>query len=106
MAQLASKVTLAGPGKLVVSFAAKYNSGKIFCERPETASKLQRELSRLAGKGVELAFQLEADASGGASPPTSARQRSVQVCQRPFVRKALELFDATAGRTEEPERVS
>ena len=106
MAQLASRVTLNGPGKLVVSFSAKYNSGKIFCERPETASKLQRELSRLAGKDIELAFQLEADGPAEQARPTSARQRSVQVCQRPFVRKALELFDATAGRTEEPERVT
>ncbi len=106
MAKLASNVTFSAGNKLVVYFAAKYNSGKLFCERPETASKLQRELSKLAGQSVTLAFQLQAEDPAEQARPTSVRQRIGQISQRPFVRQAMELFDATPGRLEEPERVN
>jgi DNA polymerase-3 subunit gamma/tau len=104
-ARQATVATLAAPDQLVVAFPKQYNFCKQFCERPETMRQLVDTLSQLAGGAVRLALQSIDD--GLAKPveaarPTSNRQRMYEVCRQPFVRRAMEVFDAIAERLEEP----
>lgn len=104
-AKQATVATVAAPDQLVVAFPKQYNFCKQFCERPETMRQLADTLSQLAGGTVRLALQTIDD--GPAKPveaarPTSNRQRMYEVCRQPFVRRAMEVFDAIAERLEEP----
>jgi DNA polymerase III subunit gamma/tau len=103
MAKQASRTAIRAPNCLVAYFPAKYNSCRLFCERPETAKRLAEVISRLAGGFVQLAFQEIPDESAETQlRPTSHRQRMKEVCDRPFMKKTMELFDATALRLDEP----
>jgi DNA polymerase III subunit gamma/tau len=104
-AKQATVATVASPDQLVVAFPKQYNFCKQFCERPETMRQLVDTLSQLVGGAVRLALQTIDD--GPAKPaeaarPTSNRQRMYEVCRQPFVRRAMEVFDAIAERFEEP----
>jgi DNA polymerase III subunit gamma/tau len=104
-AKQATVATLAAPDQLVVAFPKQYNFCKQFCERPETMRQLVDTLSQLAGGAVRLALQAIDDSPAKpveAVRPTSNRQRMYEVCRQPFVRRAMEVFDAIAERLEEP----
>ena len=99
------------PNTLVVSFPAKYNSCKSFCEQPLQRAKLEKTLAEVAGQTVRLALELiETDpAQPSSSPPgrtPSRRERHAEVAARPFVRRAMELFDAADFRIDPPDSPS
>jgi DNA polymerase-3 subunit gamma/tau len=103
-AGLADSVVLAGPRRVVVRFPRKYQSCKLYCERPEQAAMLQRRLMEVVGPPVQLEFVVdesivEAAPTQRAAPP---RPRTAERAQQPFVKKAMELFGATSIRVEEP----
>ncbi len=97
-------VTAPAADRLVASFPAKYIACKSFCEQPEQRLKLESGLAAATGRPVRLQFEvLPGDAApgdGGAAP--SRRQLQLQVGTRPFVRRAMELFDATQIQVEPP----
>jgi DNA polymerase-3 subunit gamma/tau len=101
------KWTVAGPGKVVAHFPKKYHVSKVFCERPEQLSRLEKAISALAGGSVRIEMALsdepevpvQTSAKTGPAPHERLREKS----QQPFVRKALELFDARPLRVEEGE---
>ncbi len=103
-AALADGVTLAGPRRLLVRFPRKYNSCKLFCERPEQAATLVRRLAEVVGGVVQLEFAVDEANSEPTSvpPPMSARARTAERAQDPFVRRAMELFGASSIRVDEP----
>jgi DNA polymerase-3 subunit gamma/tau len=107
-AMQASEAAIVAPNQLVVTFARKYNFCKQFCERPEISSQIAEIVARLAGQPLSLQFCLadEAPQEQAAARPATLRQRMNEVCQRPLVRQAIELFNATPMRLEEPERIS
>jgi DNA polymerase-3 subunit gamma/tau len=107
MARQASGIAIRAPNQLVATFPAKYNSCKLFCERPEVVKRLAQVISQLVGQPVQLSFQLSDETPAEVQParPVSHRQKMQEVCDRPYVRKAMEVFDATALRLEEPEQV-
>ena len=103
MSRQATQGRIVESDQLVVFFPAKYNSAKMFFERPENAVKLAALLADLVGRRLKIGYELEADSqteSADAPRPTSQRQRLAQVCQRPFVRQAIELFNATPQSVE------
>jgi len=104
-AQQATKAAISAPNKLVVEFPKRYNFCRQFCERPEIISQLTSIVEELAGTVLWLEFRLADEEPGepAAEPEkaTTLRQRMYEACQRPFVRQAMELFDATAQRLEE-----
>ncbi len=103
-ASQASAAAIHAPNQLVVTFAKRYNFCRQFCERPEIVSQLNSILEQM-GAAWRLEFRLADDQpSDAAAVPeraTTLRQRMYEACQRPFVRQAMELFDATAQRLEE-----
>jgi hypothetical protein len=107
-ALFAERVAISGPNRLAVSFPARYNSCKLFCEYPERAAKLERALSDAIGSPVKLDFRLldEPTGQGSAAPARKAvsqRSRLAEVGQNSFVRRAGELFKAQPVGVEEPD---
>ncbi|HZZ27529.1 MAG TPA: DNA polymerase III subunit gamma/tau [Pirellulales bacterium] len=104
-AQQAKNAAISAPNKLVVIFPKRYNFCKQFCERPEMVLQLKEIIEELAGRALQLEFRLSDDETTKPAEPQRAanpRQRMYEACQRPFVRQAMELFEATAQRLEEP----
>jgi DNA polymerase III subunit gamma/tau len=103
-AQQATAAAISGLNQLVIMFPKRYNFCRQFCERPEVASQLAEIVSRLAKRQLTVSFELAEEAPATAregSPPLTQRQKIHQASQRPFVKKALELFDANPVRLEE-----
>ncbi|MEX0939446.1 MAG: DNA polymerase III subunit gamma/tau [Pirellulales bacterium] len=107
-ANLFVDVATSAPNNLVVSFAEKYTACKAFCEKPEQRAKLEQALTRLAGQPLRLRFTLVPDAApeaatSAAPRPKSRRQLEADVAGRPFVQRAMEIFDATGLRADRPD---
>ena len=110
-AALFERLATSAPNSLVVSFAAKYNSCKSFCEQPEQRAKLENALAEMTGETVRLAFELvETDSAETDSPPQgrspTRREIQAEVVGRSFVRRAMELFDVTDCRIDPPDASS
>jgi DNA polymerase-3 subunit gamma/tau len=102
----ADRLAISGPNRLVVSFPAKYTSCKEFCEHPERTPQLEAALSRAVGSAVRLEFRVDPQpATVPAEPtlprPVSQRARLAEKAQNPLVRRAEELFEATAVAIDE-----
>jgi DNA polymerase III subunit gamma/tau len=103
-AQQATAAAISTSNQLVIRFPKRYNFCRQFCERPEVASQLADIVSRLAQRKLSVSFELAEELSvpaREAPTPLTQRQRIHQACQRPFVKKAIELFDANPVRMEE-----
>ena len=97
-------VAISAPNRLVVSFTPKYNSSKLYCERPEQCGRLEQAVSAITGRTVRLEFQLLD--SGTEQPPekpvVSARTRMREVHSHPMVRQAMEMFGAEVSGVGRP----
>jgi DNA polymerase-3 subunit gamma/tau len=107
-ARAASEVAIRAPNQLAVVFGTKYNFSKSFCERPDRAGQLQDAVSAVAGYPIRLMFELAVDSAsnGGPRRVVSARQRKAEleaeICRRPLVERAVQLFGATVEVLEKP----
>jgi DNA polymerase-3 subunit gamma/tau len=103
-AAAAERITSAAPNRVIVGFPRKYTLPKTFCERPEQTTRLERALSALAGGTVKVEFVLldEAHVSTRPTVPTgpTAQELSREKAQHPWVRQALEMYDARILRVE------
>jgi len=96
-------IEILGDAGLVVQFESGAAIAKDQCEQPETHQQLERVASRFCGADITLRFEL-ADAPQAA--PENAtnpsrpnrRQLHAEVAERPFVKKALNLFDVQPGQ--------
>ncbi len=104
-AALCESVAIRAPGRLVVTFRAKYTACKAFCERPEQLAKLETALGETAVGPIKVEFELlreEPQAAPAARRGPGNRQRLAEKAEHPLVRRATELFDARLVRIEEP----
>ena len=85
-------------------FPPGYNSGKLFCERPERKEKLEQVISHAAGRIVRLDFELEPGevVPGPPSRAVSRQEQKRKVTSHPLVERAMELFDAEVLGAEGP----
>ncbi|MEX2141672.1 MAG: DNA polymerase III subunit gamma/tau [Pirellulales bacterium] len=97
----------AAPNKVVAMFPSQYNFGKQFCERPENLPRLEQALGEALGRAVRLSMAT----SPSSSLPTEqvekrkvapARQRMSEKPDHPWVKRAVELFDARVVWMDEP----
>ncbi len=100
------RVASTSPHRLVASFSKKYNLSKTFCERPDQVSRLEAVVGEALGRTVKIEFVLVDEpttAAGGPKPKPgpAPHEKLREKMQQPFLRKALELFDARALRLEE-----
>jgi len=110
-ASLSQELTTSGPQQLVVRFSKKYTSCKAFCEAPEQRAKLERVLHEVTGQPVHLQFGEVDNPGEGPSEqprraPASRRQIQLEIGNRPFVRRAMELFDTGQLKVESPQKLS
>jgi DNA polymerase III subunit gamma/tau len=104
-ANQASSAAILAPNQLVVTFPKKYNFCKQFCERPEIVGQIAEHVCQLVGRRMQLNFATEQETTPSETEPVrraTTRQRIYEVSQRPFARRAMELFDASPQRLEEP----
>ena len=101
-------VSFQAPNRFVVAFGKRNKFHKDFCERPEQAARLQQALSAAVGATLKLEFTLVDDppgiekATGPRGPSQQEKHEKLrEKAQLPFVRKALEIFDARPLRLEE-----
>jgi len=104
-AGMCDRVTVGGNGRIVAHFSKK--AVKASCERPESLSQLEKAISALAGGPVRIDFALSegpvTETRVPAKTGPAAHERLREKSQQPFVRKALELFDARPLRVEDGE---
>ncbi len=94
-----------GAGRMVVRFASTYTSCREFCQQPVQKAKLEEALTLVAGSPVLLEFAVSDAAAAQPAPQARAltrRQLEAEVVGRPFVQRAMELFDTTKIRVDPP----
>ena len=102
-------VAISAPNRLVASFKSTYNFHKSFCERPDQKAELERALAEVTGASVRLELDMlrvdpAEEKPGGPSRVLSRKEVHAEIGQRPFVRRALELFDATEYKVIPPDK--
>ncbi|MBA4020329.1 MAG: DNA polymerase III subunit gamma/tau [Pirellula sp.] len=107
-ARASEGVSFQAPNRFIVAFAKRKKFHKDVCERPDQAARLQQALSAAVGAPLKLEFTLVDDpvgterATGPRGPSQQERHEKMrEKAQLPFVRKALEIFDARPIRLEE-----
>jgi DNA polymerase III subunit gamma/tau len=102
-ASTATKISADGQGRLVVSFPESQKFNRDLCLRPANLGKLDAALEQVCGGRVLLTLATHPDPEG--SVPTAAetarpnpKQQQADAAADPFVKRAVELFDADADR--------
>ncbi|MGI9456368.1 MAG: DNA polymerase III subunit gamma/tau [Aeoliella sp.] len=96
-----SEVRLADDGAVVVKFASHAAMSKEACEQPPGRTTLERSLAEQVGGAVAMRFEIDAMADTSPMPQrrtTPRRQIQAEVAERPFVKKAMELFAADPSK--------
>ncbi|MHB0959886.1 MAG: DNA polymerase III subunit gamma/tau [Pirellulaceae bacterium] len=96
-------VAISAPDSLVVHFREGYTLQKESCEQPDRKAQLERTLARILGRPVriDIAMMPEARQAVAAAPPTMF-QLMREKEGHPWVRQAVDLFDAEVIRVEVP----
>jgi DNA polymerase-3 subunit gamma/tau len=98
----ADRIIAGGDDLIVAGFPAAYSFCRDICERPEMRSRLERALSQAHGGNVRLKLHVHDDAptnrEAARQQRTSRREQLAEVSERPFVRRAMEVFDVPAGQ--------
>ena len=103
MAREYEKLELQEANKLVVTLKDSYN--RDMCNRPERKSKLESTLTKIAGQQLRVDFLVaagEQKRSVAPPPKLTRRQQIRQLHDRPWVKKAMEVFDADITDYREP----
>ncbi len=98
-ASMCASVALVEPARLVVAFRPKYDSCKVFCERPDKVALFEEALAKLAGTPVHVEFaivddQADAPSSQAAQTAKGPQTRRRRASDHPMVNRTIELFDA------------
>ncbi len=108
-AEHAHEVRIIGPNRLAVVFSAQYDSFAALCRKPEKLAKLEKAFAEVSGRTVRLEIEIVGDPlPATASQPTAEvkavakRNRLKEASENPFVRKAMELFDAEPVDVRDP----
>jgi hypothetical protein len=88
----AERIRAKGDGVLVASFPARYSFFKETCEQLENRARIEEGLARAAGLEIKVEFEILPDSQPAPAPQKSRREVLREVGERPFVRKAIDLF--------------
>ncbi|MFW6171274.1 MAG: DNA polymerase III subunit gamma/tau [Planctomycetota bacterium] len=97
-------VTTTTPDSLVVHFRQRYTFQKESCEQTERKAQLERTLAHIVGRPVrlEMAVVPDPEAEQARGPGPSMLQLTREKENDPFVRQAVELFDAEVVKVHVP----
>ncbi|MFO0912044.1 MAG: DNA polymerase III subunit gamma/tau [Pirellulales bacterium] len=93
----AERVATCAPKKVVVTFPSRYNSSKMYCERPERRRELELAIERVAGHRASVEFGLSGEPERKVAPAAAAantRQRQRELAAHPWVQSACQIFGA------------
>jgi DNA polymerase-3 subunit gamma/tau len=98
----AERVVAGGGNLLVATFPASYSFCRDICERAENRARIERALAEAYGADVRLRFDVydEPQASQAPERPArpSRREQLTEISERPFVKRAMELFGVPPGQ--------
>ncbi|WP_428308285.1 DNA polymerase III subunit gamma/tau [Lacipirellula sp.] len=99
----ATRISADAQGRLVVSFPESKKYMRETCLRPQNLSKLDAVLEQICGGRVPLTLTTHADPAGSGPAAAAAsrpnpKQQQADAAADPFVKRAVELFDADADR--------
>ncbi|MBX9789541.1 MAG: DNA polymerase III subunit gamma/tau [Pirellulales bacterium] len=104
-AKHAGDVAISAPKRLVATFPSQYSYSRSMCERPDRFGRIVEILEELAGPGWKLELVLAAETAAPPvtqSPAPERRQDRIRAAaERPLVRRAMELLNASPTRIEE-----
>ena len=95
MALSFTKIELPEPTQIVVTFGDTYTQDE--CNKPERRNTLESALRQISGKNVKLEFrvdQAQLESAKASKPHMTRMQMQRQVEQHPFVKSAIEVFQA------------
>jgi DNA polymerase-3 subunit gamma/tau len=96
-------VAISAPDSLVVHFREGYTLHKEACEQPDRKAQLEKTMARLVGRQVRIDMAVVAEPNRPAPPPArSLFQLKREKEADPFVRQAVELFDAQVTKVDVP----
>lgn len=93
----AERIATCAPKKVVVTFPSRYNSSKMYCERPERRRELELAIERVAGHRASVEFGLSGEPERKVAPAAAAantRQRQRELAAHPWVQSACQIFGA------------
>ncbi len=97
------RIAISAPDSLVVYFREGYTLQKEACEQPERKTQLEKTMSRLVGRPVRIDMALIAEPR---QPQRVAAPSLFQLMREkenhPFVRQAVDLFDAEIVKVDVP----
>ncbi len=99
-AGFAESVRLVGPNRLAVVFSAQYDSYAALCRKPDKLAKLEKAIAVVSGRIVRIDVEISGDTAVAKSaapkvePNVVKRNRLKDAAEQPFVRRAMELFEA------------
>ncbi len=100
-------VAISAPNQLVVRFKAEYTLHKERCERPDLRNRLETAVSEVAGRQIRIDFQTlpkEKAQTQTRQPVMTKRQKMREMEKHPFVKEAIETFDAEVSDVISPKR--
>ena len=101
-AAMAVEASAVGNDRLQVAFRSRDALCKELCEKPDHLAALVDALRHCHGGPVRIEFALRDDDADSAPPMAakhvSRRQMQAELSERPFVRRAMELFDVEPGK--------
>ncbi|MBL9164358.1 MAG: DNA polymerase III subunit gamma/tau [Planctomycetaceae bacterium] len=102
-AATATKISADAQGRLVASFPESQKFNRDTCLRPANLSKLEGALEQVCGERVLLTLTTHPDPAGAAAIAAAParpnpKQQQADAAADPFVKRAVELFDADADR--------
>ncbi|MGD9648741.1 MAG: hypothetical protein AB7U73_23725, partial [Pirellulales bacterium] len=104
-AKHAADIAISAPKRLVATFPSQYSYSQSMCERPDRLGRIAEVLEEVAGPGWRLELLVADEPPGQMVAPTAGpvrRQDRIRAAaERPIVRRAMELFNASPTRIED-----
>jgi hypothetical protein len=96
-------LAISAPDSLVVHFRKAYTLHKEVCEQPDRKTQLERQMGQILGGRVRIDMAVMADTEQWAPPPPpSMFQLMREKESHPWVRQAVDLFDAEVTKVDVP----
>ena len=95
----ADKILVDDNGLLTISFSESFH--RDICERPANRARLEQGLQDVCGAKVGFVLRTHQRTDAAAKPVTRApskRQQQAEIATKPFVKRAMELFDGDPSR--------
>lgn len=97
------RVAIAAPDSLVVYFREGYTLQKESCEQPDRKAQLEKMMARVVGRPIRIDMAVIPETrQPSPAPAPSLFQLMREKESHPFVRQAVELFDAEVIKVDVP----